>query len=137
MPLSRRGFLKGLVGTAAGILVAPEILAEPERRVWALDGSMVRPYELRTPPIPDWISKLEPHDTPLLDHIWVSDKNYYQRFEWSWGNRHWESITPQHILIGDEIMQIAGPMQRDPESAHLMIPVYRGRLNQYPKEVSG
>lgn len=39
--IDRRTFLKGLVATAAGVLVPGAVLAEPERRVWALDRTMV------------------------------------------------------------------------------------------------
>jgi hypothetical protein len=41
--MDRRTFLKGLVATAAGVLVPGAVLAEPERRVWALDSTMARP----------------------------------------------------------------------------------------------
>jgi hypothetical protein len=41
--MDRRTFLKGLVATAAGVLVPGHVAAEPERRVWALDGTMVSP----------------------------------------------------------------------------------------------
>lgn len=38
--MNRRDFLKGLVATAAGVLVPGEVAAEPERRIWALDKTM-------------------------------------------------------------------------------------------------
>jgi hypothetical protein len=41
--MDRRTFLKGLVATAAGVLVPGAVLAEPERRVWALDQTMAQP----------------------------------------------------------------------------------------------
>jgi hypothetical protein len=41
--MDRRTFLKGLVATAAGVLVPGHVAAEPERRVWALDQTMVAP----------------------------------------------------------------------------------------------
>jgi hypothetical protein len=41
--MNRRTFFKGLAATAAGILVPGAVLAEPERRVWALDSTMVAP----------------------------------------------------------------------------------------------
>jgi hypothetical protein len=47
--MDRRSFLKGLVATAAGVLVPGQVLAEPERRVWALDRTMV------TPPAGEWV----------------------------------------------------------------------------------
>ena len=39
--MNRRDLIKGLVATAAGILVPSAVAAEPERRIWALDRSMV------------------------------------------------------------------------------------------------
>lgn len=39
--MDRRTFLKGLVATAAGVLVPGSVAAEPDRRVWALDRTMV------------------------------------------------------------------------------------------------
>lgn len=46
MTLSRRTFLKGMVATAAGLLIPAEVAAEPERRLWALDQTMLgqRPF---------------------------------------------------------------------------------------------
>lgn len=41
--IDRRTFLKGLVATAAGVLVPGAVAAEPERRIWALDRTMQRP----------------------------------------------------------------------------------------------
>ena len=38
--MNRRIFLTGIAATAAGILVPQAVLAEPERRVWALDQTM-------------------------------------------------------------------------------------------------
>lgn len=46
MTFSRRTFLKGMVATAAGILVPIEVAAEPERRIWQLDQTMVTPQPL-------------------------------------------------------------------------------------------
>lgn len=40
--MDRRTFLKGLVATAAGVLIPGEVAAEPARRVWALDRTMGR-----------------------------------------------------------------------------------------------
>ena len=40
--MNRRTFLSGLLATSAGVLVPQVVLAEPERRVWALDRSMIR-----------------------------------------------------------------------------------------------
>ncbi len=42
--MNRRAFLKGLTATAAGLLIPGQVLAEPERRIWALDSTMVQPY---------------------------------------------------------------------------------------------
>ncbi len=39
--MNRRAFLGGMVATAAGILI-------PDRKVWALDKTMVRPELIRT-----------------------------------------------------------------------------------------
>ena len=44
--MNRRDFLKGLVATAAGVLVPASVAAEPERRIWALDRTMVEPEPL-------------------------------------------------------------------------------------------
>jgi hypothetical protein len=41
MNLSRRTLLKGMVATAAGLLLPVDVAAEPERRIWALDQTMV------------------------------------------------------------------------------------------------
>lgn len=42
--MDRRSFLKGLVATAAGVLIPASVAAEPERRIWALNRSvLVRP----------------------------------------------------------------------------------------------
>ena len=124
MRMDRRSFLRGLVGTAAGVLVAPEVLAEPERRVWALDNTMVRPVHDMSAHIrllPEWIERLEPHDTPLLDMIEVSDYDYVQRFHWGWGRK------PEYIQMGREVVEIAGPATPHPMRASQLIPVYRGR----------
>jgi hypothetical protein len=40
--MDRRTFLKGLVATAAGVLVPGHVAADPERRIWALDRTMVQ-----------------------------------------------------------------------------------------------
>ncbi len=40
--MNRRTFLKGLVAGTAGILIPREVMAEPERRIWALDSTMLR-----------------------------------------------------------------------------------------------
>lgn len=39
--MNRRTFFKGLAATAAGVLIPEQVLAEPERRIWALDRTMV------------------------------------------------------------------------------------------------
>lgn len=39
--MNRRGFLTGLAATAAGLLVPGDVAAEPQRRVWALDQTML------------------------------------------------------------------------------------------------
>lgn len=39
--MNRRSFLKGLVATGAGILVPAAVSAEPERRIWQLDQTML------------------------------------------------------------------------------------------------
>jgi hypothetical protein len=41
--VDRRTFLRGLVATAAGVLIPASVAAEPERRIWALDSTMVTP----------------------------------------------------------------------------------------------
>ena len=41
--MNRRSFLKALAATAAGVLVPGQALAEPERRIWALDQTMTQP----------------------------------------------------------------------------------------------
>lgn len=120
MRLDRRRFLRGLVGTAAGVLVAPEVLSEPDRRVFALDRTMVsRSPELFCYPVPEWITKFEPHDTPLLSMI-IADRDYSY---WGWG----EVDHPKLVQIGTEIMQVAGEPYPHPTSAHTVIPVLRGR----------
>lgn len=102
MRMDRRSFLRGLVGTAAGVLVAPEVLADPERRVWALDNTMVRPVHdtsahMRL--LPEWIDKLARHDTPPLDMITDDNYNYYQRF-------HWGFNYGDVIRVNDELMWV-------------------------------
>jgi hypothetical protein len=59
--MDRRSFLKGLVATAAGVLVPSEVLAEPDRRVWALDRTMVAGNHLDT----GWF------DTGLRHGMWL------------------------------------------------------------------
>lgn len=39
--INRRTLFKGLVATAAGVLIPGEVAAEPDRRVWALDRTMI------------------------------------------------------------------------------------------------
>lgn len=39
--MDRRAFLKGAAATVAGAFIVPEVIV-PERRVWALDRTMVR-----------------------------------------------------------------------------------------------
>ena len=39
--MNRRTFLTGLMATATGVLVPASVLAEPERRIWALDRTML------------------------------------------------------------------------------------------------
>jgi hypothetical protein len=81
--ISRRSFLGGVVATAAGVLVSEEALAEPERRIWALDQTMVQPvHHIRD--VPDWVDLLSPYETPFLDLL-QTDYNYSQRMEFSWG----------------------------------------------------
>jgi hypothetical protein len=99
--MNRRTFLGGLVATAAGVLVSEEVLAEPERRIWALKKTMVAPevpphffiddvgpYPFSSDPdffirdVPDWVDRLSPHDTPLMNSLHY---NYPQRMEFSWG----------------------------------------------------
>jgi hypothetical protein len=81
--ISRRTLLKGLAATAAGVLVSEEVLAEPERRIWALDETMVQPvHHIRD--VPDWVDLLSPYETPFLDLL-QTDYNYSQRMEFSWG----------------------------------------------------
>ena len=41
--VDRRTFLKGIVATAAGVLVPARVAAESERRIWELDRTMVIP----------------------------------------------------------------------------------------------
>lgn len=70
--LSRRTFLKGLVATAAGILVPAEVLAEPERRVWALDSTMVTPvhdWDAHRATMAEWYDALQPNETPFTESI--------------------------------------------------------------------
>lgn len=43
MILSRRSLLKGFVATAAGLLLPETVAAEPGRRIWALDRTMIAP----------------------------------------------------------------------------------------------
>jgi hypothetical protein len=62
--LSRRNFLK----SAAGLLVASTALAVPERKVWALDQTMIPAKEgLRIRDVPDFIPHLGLHDAPLYN----------------------------------------------------------------------
>lgn len=92
--MNRRTFLKGLVATAAGVLVAPDVLAEPERRVFALDQTMLGrgarssgylvDESLLIRDVSDWIELLERFDTPLLDAL-ERDWNYHQTMSFSWG----------------------------------------------------
>jgi hypothetical protein len=99
--MNRRTLLKGFIATAAGVLVADDVLAEPERRIWALDKTMVAP---EVPPhffiddvgpypfssdadffirdVPDWVDKLSRTDTPFMNSLHY---NYPQRMEFSWG----------------------------------------------------
>lgn len=53
--LDRRTFLKGLVATAAGVLVPGHVAAEPERRIWALDRTMVASPTYTFQTIGDWL----------------------------------------------------------------------------------
>jgi hypothetical protein len=39
--MNRRTFLSGLVATAAGVLIPGVVAAEPERRIWVLDQTML------------------------------------------------------------------------------------------------
>jgi hypothetical protein len=82
--VNRRTLLKGLVATAAGVLVSEEVLAEPERRIWALDQTMVQPRDWHIRHVEDWVDMLNPHETPFLDLL-QTDYNYSQRMEFSWG----------------------------------------------------
>lgn len=49
--LTRRTLLKGLAVTAAGLLIPAEVLAEPERRVWALDSTQMGFTDLADTPV--------------------------------------------------------------------------------------
>ena len=98
MRMDRRSLLRGLVGTAAGVLVAPDVLAEPERRVWALDSSMVNPMQFLG-----------------------EDYNYYQRFEYGVVFRVGDEIMwrgPDRIYRGQARTQIA---QHEPTAAALVM----------------
>lgn len=46
--MNRRSFIKGIIGATAGAFIVPEIIV-PERRVWALDRTMVP--EMRGPQV--------------------------------------------------------------------------------------
>jgi hypothetical protein len=67
--MNRRAFLAGLTAAAAGLLI-------PERKVWALDRTMI-------PATPDWLAAVRETDTPLsfFGHFPViGDYNYWQQF---------------------------------------------------------
>jgi hypothetical protein len=118
--ISRRSFLGGLVATAAGVLVSDEVLAEPERRIWALDRTMVGsevpphffiddvgPYPFASDPdffirdVPDWVDKLNRTDTPLMD---VIQYDHPQRMDFSWGS--WGANTFKKTLKSVDLRYI-------------------------------
>jgi hypothetical protein len=114
--MDRRAFLKGLVATAAGVLVPGQVLAEPERRVWALDRTMVQPkggYLLDT----GWFDATLPDGMIWLpisrEEIVVSDARYYQHMPTAW------------INVGGEHMRVVG-IHPWPVSAHSVLEVERG-----------
>jgi hypothetical protein len=79
MGLNRRTFLKGLVATTAGVIVPQQVMAEPERRIWALDSTMVKPA-------------ISPDYQAYLDYM--ADP---ERFTYNFGG----SLHSNKITVGD------------------------------------
>ncbi len=75
--MNRRSFLR----SAAGLLVASTALAVPERKVWALDQTMVNPTPDHWLVPKDWIAgEFTLRDTPptvLWKYDWVRVKGKY------------------------------------------------------------
>jgi hypothetical protein len=94
--MDRRSFLKGLVATAAGVLVPGAVLAEPERRVWALDQTMVQPK------LPLDIGIDPGYDEAVVFETISLSRRYSHRHD----------MGPYYpgawIQIGDEHMQVVG-----------------------------
>lgn len=78
--MNRRDFLKGLVATAAGVLIPGDV--DPAKKIYALDSTMIprgrgeRAHWITLNevayPTTDWIGwidALEPYDVPLTEHI--------------------------------------------------------------------
>jgi hypothetical protein len=89
--LSRRSLLKGMIATAAGVLIPEHVAAEPERRIWALDSTMIEPQwnnrALRSNWDADWFSdeiRVRLYDdTRELVSEWGATRNDAGLYEWS------------------------------------------------------
>lgn len=91
MPLSRRGFLKSLAATAAGLFVPADVLAEPERRVWP-GWSPPTTTQLQTEAIG---ARLYHALTPHVAGIVVGEVHLPERRDWL------EVISTNDIWTGD------------------------------------
>lgn len=73
--MNRRSFLKGLVGGAAALVAAPELILppEPEQRFWQLDRTMIGQDVTPDMLWPDYITRfvdaMERVETPFLDEM--------------------------------------------------------------------
>jgi hypothetical protein len=82
--MNRRSFLKGLVATAAGVLVAEDVAAEPRRRLFPLDRTMISGRGGRA-------------TVAVIDEYAEFPYNYYQTVEYFLSNT--VSIPPGRVFI--------------------------------------
>jgi hypothetical protein len=94
--VNRRLFLKGLAATAAGLLIPADVLAEPERRVFPLDKTMLAPRHQFVPmtvTMSEWFAvNISTFDRKLIDIVAVVD--------------HWS---------GDRFVRSEVPMRQQPD----------------------
>lgn len=113
--MNRRGFLTGLAATAAGLLIPPDVAAEPERRVWALDSTM-----LATPKTCVWESGWFDASAPLdkaffsFNGTYASAYEIWARFETSHGDERVIKMRPGEVWHADERMQLIAVHDTDP-----------------------
>lgn len=135
--IDRRMFLKGLVAGAAGILV-------PERKIWALDQSMLAPSLMGGerewvdgPPddvcdypgtwcsgwfdtrVPDYVKIFNPEDTPFIDQLLRAQKEYRKAAEREiiYNDRIIGVVNTQGFSIGSYITIITDPNMHPNEMA--------------------